>query len=206
MNVNRYMQQGAETVHVSNPDALVIISGLIFDRDLSFLNQKMINVSFAGKLVFELHWYAFSDGKAWTNGNMNNVCGASIRNLKRIGGFLLDKGWPLFLSEFGVDQRGGNVNDNRYLSCLLGVAADLDLDWAVWTLQGSYYLREGVLDMEETYGALSKDWSGPRNASFLQIISTIQPAFQGKLNSSFIGFIKKHLSFIYLSIIKCLVF
>jgi hypothetical protein len=61
--------------------------------------------------------------------------------------YLLDQGWPVILSDFGADNRGGNVNDNHFYGCAAAVAADLDLDWALWMLQGSYYLREGVLDV-----------------------------------------------------------
>ncbi|KAG4991523.1 hypothetical protein JHK87_024980 [Glycine soja] len=37
--------------------------------------------------------------------------------------------------------------------------AELDLDWAYWTLVGSYYFREGVIGMEEFYGLLTWDWT-----------------------------------------------
>lgn len=175
----RYMQKGAEAVHSANPDVLVILSGLNFDADLSFLAQKQVNLSFSGKLVFEIHWYGFSDGPAWKTGNPNQVCGRVKENVMRRGGYLLGQGWPLFVSEFGVDQRGSNVNDNRYLNCFLGVAAELDWDWALWTLVGSYNMRDGVVGMDEHYGLLSWDWCGTRNSSFLQRISALQSPLQG---------------------------
>ncbi|KAH7682549.1 Cellulase protein [Dioscorea alata] len=174
-----YMQRGAEAVHAANPNVLVILSGLNFDNDLSFLAKNQVQLTFNGKTVYELHWYGFSDGKAWVNGNPNQVCANVVSNIMRRGGFLLDQGWPLFLSEFGVDQRGTNINDNRYLSCMMGVAAELDLDWALWALQGSYYLREGQLGMDEKYGVLSWDWCSSRNSSLLQRIATLQSPFQG---------------------------
>ncbi|KAK9277650.1 hypothetical protein L1049_007196 [Liquidambar formosana] len=175
----RYMQNGAEAVHSANPDVLVILSGLNYDKDFSFLLQQPVNLTFTGKLVFEVHWYGFSDGNSWVTGNPNQVCGRVVDNMMRRGGFLLDQGWPIFVSEFGVDQRGTNVNDNRYLNCFLGVVAELDLDWALWVLTGSYYLREGVVGMEEFYGVLSWNWCGIRNSSFLQRISAVQSPFQG---------------------------
>uniref|UniRef100_A0A5B7C8W2 Putative Cellulase protein n=1 Tax=Davidia involucrata TaxID=16924 RepID=A0A5B7C8W2_DAVIN len=181
-NVNdwyRYMQKGAEAVHSANPDVLVILSGLSYDKDLSFLLKQPVNLTFTGKLVFEVHWYGFSDGDAWKTGNPNQVCGAVVNNMMRRAGFVLDLGYPLLVSEFGVDQRGTNVNDNRYLNCFLGVATELDLDWALWTMVGSYYLREGVIGPEEFYGILNWNWCGPRNSSFLQRISAIQSPFQG---------------------------
>uniref|UniRef100_A0A2P2PJ99 Glycoside hydrolase family 5 domain-containing protein n=1 Tax=Rhizophora mucronata TaxID=61149 RepID=A0A2P2PJ99_RHIMU len=181
-NVNdwyRNMQRGAEAVHSANPNVLVILSGLQYDKDLSFLQNRPVDLTFSNKVVFEVHWYAFSDGQAWKNGNPNQVCGTVVNNMMRMSGFLPEQGWPLLISEFGVDQRGSNVNDNRYLGCFLGWAAELDLDWALWTLVGSYYLREGVVGMNEYYGVLDQSWSEIKNPSFLPQISTLQIPFTG---------------------------
>ncbi|KAF5194225.1 Glycosyl hydrolase 5 family protein [Thalictrum thalictroides] len=185
-NINdwyRYMQKGAEAVHSANPNVIVILSGLNYDKDFGFLATNPLNLTFTGKLAFELHWYGFSDGKAWENGNANQVCGSIVSNMMRRGGFLLDQGWPVIMTEWGIDQRGTNVNDNRYLNCIMAVAAELDLDWALWTLTGSYYLREGVMGMDETYGVLNWDWCGIRNSSFIQKISALQTPFQGLSNA-----------------------
>ncbi|KAH7570393.1 hypothetical protein JRO89_XS05G0099900 [Xanthoceras sorbifolium] len=181
-NVNdwyRYMQKGAEAVHSANPDVLVILSGLSYDKELSFIRNQPVNLSFTDKLVFEVHWYGFTDGQAWENGNPNQVCGNVMTNMMRMSGYLLDEGWPLFVSEFGVDLRGRNVNDNRYLNCFLGWAAEHDLDWAYWTLVGSYYLREGVIGLNEYYGLLDWNWCDIRNSSFLQRLSALQSPFRG---------------------------
>ncbi|KAL1565230.1 cellulase [Salvia divinorum] len=175
----RYMQKGAEAVHAANPNVLVILSGLNYDRDLSFLLKKPVSLSFSNKLVFELHWYGFSDGEVWENGNLNQVCGDLVGETTRKAGFLLDQGYPLFLSEFGVDMRGTNVNDNRYLNCFMGWAAELDLDWALWVLTGSYYLRQGVVGFDETYGVYNWNWCGVRNQTILHKISALQYPFKG---------------------------
>ncbi|KAJ1405348.1 Ricin B, lectin domain [Sesbania bispinosa] len=173
------MEKGAEAVHESNPDVLIILSRLNFDADLSFIQNRPVNLSFVGKLVFEVHWYGFTDGSAWVDGNPNQVCGRVIGNVKRKTGFLVDKGLPLFMSEFGVDWRGTNVNDNRYLNCLMAVIAELDLDTALWTLVGSYYFRQGVVGMEEFYGILSWDWSHVRNTTVLDRFASVQLPFRG---------------------------
>ncbi|KAL2328417.1 hypothetical protein Fmac_021844 [Flemingia macrophylla] len=175
----RYMPKGAEAVHAANPDVLVILSGLSFDTDLSFLRNQGVNLSFNGKLVFEVHWYSFSDGQAWASGNPNQVCSRVTGSVMSRAGFLLDQGWPLFVSEFGLDLRGTNVNDNRYLNCFMALVAQLDLDWALWTLVGSYYIRQGVVGMEEYFGVLTSDWAQVRNTTFLQRINAIQLPFRG---------------------------
>ncbi|XP_041015611.1 glycosyl hydrolase 5 family protein-like [Juglans microcarpa x Juglans regia] len=174
----RYMQKGAEAVHAANPDVLIILSGLNNGKNLSFLHNQPVDLTFTGKLVYETHWYGFSDGMAWESGNLNQVCGRMVDNMMRLSGFLLEQGWPLFLSEFGIDLRGTSVNDNRYMNCFSGVAAELDLDWALWTLAGSYYMREGVTGLNENFGVLDWNWCDTRNA-FLQRISALQSPFRG---------------------------
>uniref|UniRef100_A0A0D9VHU2 Glycoside hydrolase family 5 domain-containing protein n=1 Tax=Leersia perrieri TaxID=77586 RepID=A0A0D9VHU2_9ORYZ len=179
-----YMQRGAEAVHAANPEALVIMGGLSYDTDLSFLAARAVDVSFAnaaaGKLVFELHWYSFADARAWEAENANEVCGHAARGLARRGGFLLDAGFPLFLSEFGADTRGGvSRGGDRYIPCVAAVAAELDLDWALWALQGSYALRQGVAGAEEVYGVLDSSWSNVRNATALARIQSLQRPLRG---------------------------
>ncbi|CAA7051585.1 unnamed protein product [Microthlaspi erraticum] len=176
----RFMPQGAEAVHAANPNVLVILSGIDFDTNLSFLRDRFFNVSFTEKLVFELHWYSFSDGGgAWENHNSNDFCAKITEKVTHNGGFLIGRGFPLILSEFGTEERGVDVNGNRYMNCLVAWAAENDLDWAVWELTGGYYLRTGQSDMAETYGVLDSNCKDVRNASFLQKLSGIQYPFRG---------------------------
>ncbi|XP_030545046.1 glycosyl hydrolase 5 family protein-like [Rhodamnia argentea] len=175
----KYMQEGAKTVHAANPNVLVILSGLNYDKDLSFLRNRPVSLSFTKKLVFEMHWYGFTNGQAWQSGNPNDVCGAVSNDVMGQSMFLLEQGYPLFVSEFGIDERGINVNDNRYFNCFMAMAAEFDWDSALWSLQGSYYLRQGVVGMEEYYGLFNYDWSGVRNSTFLRRISALQSPFQG---------------------------
>ncbi|KAJ3696970.1 hypothetical protein LUZ61_000675 [Rhynchospora tenuis] len=176
---SRYMQEGAELVHSANPNLLVIISGLDFDTNLSFILQKQPTVTFKNKLVYELHWYSWSDSVNWGNGNLNDVCASVVESKLLRGGFLLKQGWPLFLSEFGFYQIGTHLTDNRYLTCFLSVAAEWDLDWALWALQGSYYIREGIVGYDESFGLLTWDWYKARNPSFVKRISALQSPLQG---------------------------
>jgi hypothetical protein len=49
------------------------------------------------------------------------------------------------------------------LSCFSTWAAEKDLDWGLWALQGSYYLRQNVTNMEEYFGVLEIDWDRVKN-------------------------------------------
>ncbi|CAL5028279.1 unnamed protein product [Urochloa decumbens] len=125
----RYMQRGAEAVHAANPRVLVILSGLRNDNDLAFLNRRPVHLTFSNKLAFEVHWYSFSDPHQWLSGNPNAVCARVAASVARRTLYLLGRGWPVFLSEFGVDNRGGNAADERYWGCAAAAIAGLDLDW-----------------------------------------------------------------------------
>ncbi|TVT98494.1 hypothetical protein EJB05_56197, partial [Eragrostis curvula] len=54
----------------------------------------------------------------------------------------------------------------------------MDLDWALWALQGSYYTRHGVVGSDEKYGVLDGDWAGPRNRTVLTRIRALQRRFR----------------------------
>lgn len=177
----KYMAQGAEAIHRANPDILVIVSGLSFDTNLSFVKNKPLEVNINKKLVYEAHWYSFGNPTEKWLYQTNGYCGEVTQTFLGQSGFLGSgpNPIPLFLSEFGVDQTSGTEAENRYLSCILGLVAERDLDWAWWALQGSYMLREGKFDSEENYGVLDFNWDSVRNASVLKKIQLIQQITQG---------------------------
>ncbi|CAF2143367.1 unnamed protein product [Brassica napus] len=174
----KYMQQGAEAVHGANPNVLVILSGLTYDTDLSFVRSRPVTLTFSRKLVFEIHQYSIPYTNIWSSKNPNDACGDILKILDDGVGFNLPE-FPVFLSEFGIDVRGVSVVQNRNFGCLLGWAAENDVDWSIWALAGSYYIREGVVGMIDYYGVLDSDWISVRNNSFLQRLSLIQSQLQG---------------------------
>ncbi|XP_039121534.1 glycosyl hydrolase 5 family protein-like [Dioscorea cayenensis subsp. rotundata] len=186
----RNITEGASRIHEANPNVLVIVSGLHYDTDLSFLHHQPLNSTYDNKLVFEVHWYSFSIRRDWANKSPNIVCSSATKKLEQQAAFLVkndddgDGGTPLFVSEFGVDQRGWNRADNRFLSCFLMFAAEKDLDWALWALQGSYYKRNGVVGLDETYGVFDFNWDQPRNPKFQQRFRLIQQMLQVSDSSS----------------------
>ncbi|KAG6492906.1 hypothetical protein ZIOFF_047877 [Zingiber officinale] len=115
------------------------------------------------------------------DGNANDLCGSIFDRVNHQASVLLDRNFPLILSEFGLDLHGTNTNtnDNRYFSCALAYAAAHDMDWAFWALQGSYYRRSGIVDHDEMYGLLSFDWSVAKSDAQMARIWSIQQPFQG---------------------------
>lgn len=180
----KHIRGGATRIHRINPKLLVIVSGMEYGTNLSFLMQKPLKLKFSNKIVFEAHWYSFGSitgGVEWTEQPLNQICGNRTQWFES-GAAFVGTGWnpaPFFLSEFGVDLRGVNQRDNRFFSCFLAFVAQRDLDWALWTLQGSYYFRNGDVGPEETYGVLDSNWEKPRNPKFLKRMRILQRMLQG---------------------------
>nr|GMD98730.1 glycosyl hydrolase 5 family protein-like isoform X2 [Ipomoea batatas] len=181
----KYVEKGAKTINNANPNLLVIISGLSYDLDFRFLKQRPLKLkTMKKKVVYEMHRYSFNEGqsKVWMGGPLNKVCDDITREMEEKAGFLVrggkDDAAPLFVSEFGIDQMGESEADNRHLPCMLSYLADLDLDWSVWALQGSYYLREGQHGPDETYGMFNTNWTALRNPNFHSKLEFLQQKLQ----------------------------
>ncbi|KAK3029828.1 hypothetical protein RJ639_038262 [Escallonia herrerae] len=172
----QYIQEGATAIHGESPDLLVIVSGLIFDTNLSFLRNRPMASNFNKKLVYEAHWYPFNDPPAKWLHQTNEFCANTTSWFMSQSGFLLSgkNPVPLFLSEFGKDQSDAKEDQNRYFSCLLAYLAETDIDWSLWTLQGSYMLREGQIDQEETFGMLDFSWDHLRNPTVREMLKFTQ--------------------------------
>lgn len=205
----KYMQQGADAIHKENPDFLVIVSGLSFDTNLGFLKTRQLGSNLNNKLVFEAHWYSFGISAEKWEAQTNQLC-ASVTKTAKDNYLFLTTGknaFPLVLSEFGPDQRGVNEADNRYISCLLAAVAESDIDWALWTFQGSYMLREGRVNTGEAYGVMDLNWDKPQNPSFLDRLQIIRQKNQGIIFCFYIYkfLIKKRLLILfslYMSLIR----
>lgn len=178
----KYMLRGDKEVHQANPNVLILVSGLTWGTDLSFLKTKSMESNFDNKLVYEAHRYSFSgDPKIRELQPLNRVCAKATQWFSAQNGFLIssESPSPLFLGEFGFDQRGVNQADNRFLSCLFAYVAEKDLDWGLWVLQGSYYFREGHVGLEETFGVLDFHWKHLRNPTLSKRFRLIQNMIQG---------------------------
>lgn len=182
----KYILQGGETIHQANPDVLIFASGLAYASDLTFLKKKHLPTNFDNKLVYESHWYAFSwgEGKSWGMEKVNDACYSKTQYFINQTGFVVhdENPFPMFLGEFGLDQRGFSLGDEHFYACLLAYVADEDLDWGLWAWQGSYYYRENKTGTEETYGVMNYNWNRVKNQDFQKRMDLIKTTLRGICN------------------------
>lgn len=184
----KYMRKAARAIHKSNPNVLVVISGLNYATDLQFLRNKSMNIRFGKKMVYETHLYSWSEvGKLnskefWTNQPLNTICANSIRGLDQRAGFLTtgENAVPLIMSEFGFDQTGSSVEDNRFLTCLQSYLVGKDLDWGLWAFNGGYYVRDDKVELDETFGVVDATWHKLRDPNFADKFQLLQRMNQGE--------------------------
>ncbi|KAK4260553.1 hypothetical protein QN277_003651 [Acacia crassicarpa] len=179
-----YVRKGARTIHKANPKVLVIVSGLNFDSDFTFLKKKGLDLDDLGhKLVYEMHLYSFT-GPAqdrWTIQPLNRICADTIESLVNgQSAFLMsgENAAPLFVSEFGYDMRGLTPSDNNFVPCFTAYAAAADLDWSLWAFGGSYYERQGQIGVEEAYAVLDDTWKNYRDPNFTDKFQLLQRMVQ----------------------------
>lgn len=193
-----YILNAAASLHVINPKVLVLVSGLNYDLDLSFLKANPLPITLDNKLVYEAHRYAFSNGRDddWAIGPLNERCDNLIRTIDDLTTFLVTSSnpAPLIISEFGGNLLGTNQGDNNFWACFLVYLAQNDLDWNLWSLHGSYYLRDGQHDFEEQYGLFNTNWMGIRNIETHNKLLSLKHVSQGT------NFLIHHIIFFYSNI------
>ncbi|OJD32211.1 cellulase family protein [Diplodia corticola] len=172
----KFVGQGLDAIHGANADLLLVVGGPSYATDLSFLyGNPLDRAAFPDKVVWEFHNYQWS----WSYSD----CADHQAKLGSKTGYLLAEGkdytGPLWLSEFGWNLDTPSANEVAYYTCLVDYMTGNDADWAFWALQGTYYIRDGQTDFEETFGLVDKEWSGWRNASFPDILGDMFDVTQG---------------------------
>jgi hypothetical protein len=83
------------------------------------------------------------------------------------------------LSEWGLAQVNPTATETAYLKCLVAYTTSNDMDWAIWALQGSYYVRNGHSNISENFGLLKPDWSDWQNSTFSGALGNMWKQTQG---------------------------
>jgi len=68
---------------------------------------------------------------------------------------------PVAMTEFGTAQDETLLNSS-YIECLREFTTENDVSWAVWSLAGSYRLRQGGQGVDDTWALFNFGWDGWR--------------------------------------------
>lgn len=192
-----HMIAAADAVHKVSPETLIFFSGINSDLSLNPIptaddlggGRRFDKRRYGDKAVLELHKYdngevlcsfleAFEDDSGYKALDSNN---ATIKNHM-----------PVVHTEFGYAQTNGSSDGGAqtvYASCLRQYLVKKKAGWMVWVLSGSYYVRQGTQDSDETYGKcfssslcltsiadydaplgiLNHDWTGYRNETVFDL-------------------------------------
>ncbi|KAI0379484.1 glycoside hydrolase family 5 protein [Hypomontagnella monticulosa] len=170
------IKKGTNAINSANPDLLIFLSGLDFDTYMTPVVQgtalspgsgKFTTTDFNGytnKLVIEIHNYQ----------NSANNCNSLKSSLYNSGFQALHADdakavnvFPVLLTEFGFDMTG-SAWQGTYATCIGQYLAEQKAGWFIWVVSGSYYIRSGRQDFEETWGLLKHDYSDWRNPSYIE--------------------------------------
>lgn len=152
----------ADGINAANPTPLIFFSGLNYDTELGSVTEAsdlgngshflLSDFSYADKIVFELHNYENSatscsgiDSTLY-NGGYNAMDTSADTTAVNIA--------PVVMTEFGFAQDNSTYLlpysqcIREYLTGLSGGPGG----WMQWVIAGSYYIRSGVQDVDETWG------------------------------------------------------
>lgn len=162
------MVAASKAINAANPDILITFSGLNFDTQLKPVVEgtdlgsgvKFLKSSFtyADKIILELHDYENSITSCSSlqsnlvNNGFSTLTGTKVNTL------------PMMLTEWGHNQADSSYT-GVYASCLRSYLPAQKVGWFYWVVAGSYYIRSGTQDYEETWGLYNHDWSGWRSAA-----------------------------------------
>lgn len=180
----KYTKQGTKAIRSANTDVLIFLSGLNYDTTLAPVvrgtalepgSERFDLADFDGyadKLVLELHNYS----------NDASDCAGLQRSLSSNGWEAMEPNsaavnrFPVVMTEWGFNMEGDDYK-RVYATCIADYMKRLQAGWFIWVLSGSYYVRQGIQDYDETWALLNHDWSEWRSPAFIE--SGFTPLIEG---------------------------
>lgn len=171
------VKRGSKAINSANPDVLVFLSGINGGVDLSTVvngepfepsNQTFNRSDFAGyenQLVLELHSYNIIfkvDNCPLYNENLFDAGYSAVRDNAT-------NRFPVMMTEFGFTNDATTWQNDTYAQCAQAFLKNQvpGQGWMIWVLSGSYYIRQGNQDADESWGLLNHDWSDWRSPEFI---------------------------------------
>ena len=154
----------ASAIHGNHSDPLIFFSGENYDVDDTYFIQHQTyngesftpsSYAFQNKIVYEIHNY--ENGATSCSGDIepnlyrNAYCAMNLTDSS------CPNHGPVVLTEFGFDMTDDSYQ-SVYAQCIESTVTGQPGGpggWMQWVLSGSYYIRSGTQDYDETWGAYS---------------------------------------------------
>lgn len=186
----------SDAIHETNPDILIVWSGMGYDTDLRLLttgnsysesgsyknlrpnlrsgNRFILSEHpWSNKVVWELHRYGDTDScevleaELYRNG-FNGLGIPMPRGCHHMKGCSKAVNIaPMLMGEFGYVE-DSTFFRSKLQKCLRQVILKNKVSWSMWVLTGSYRLRSGHYDFDETWGLKNHNWSDWRNPNVME--------------------------------------
>ncbi|KAK1573704.1 beta-1,6-galactanase [Colletotrichum navitas] len=170
-----HIKLGTDAINGANPDVLIYLSGLNYDTTVAPVVRgtalepgngtfSRSDFAYADKLVLEIHNY-----------NTDAISCDSLKSALYNSGFQAMNAtdpatvnvFPVSLTEYGFNMEDDSYQD-VYATCLSEYVSEVRASFFIWVLVGSYYVREGTLNYDESWGLLTADWSDWRNPAYVE--------------------------------------
>lgn len=154
------MTSAAKAIHEANPETLIFFSGLDYGTTLAPIptasdlgngtHFRLSDFPFADKMVLEIHNY--DEGATSCPSLSNSLWNDGFDALNQRDPSIVNV-MPVVMTEFGFSQDDVTWKD-VYASCLRNWLPHVQAGWITWVLPGSYYIRQGTQDSDESWGTL----------------------------------------------------
>ncbi|PYH96903.1 cellulase family protein [Aspergillus ellipticus CBS 707.79] len=179
------MVENANQVHEVNPDLLLFFSGLDYDTTLSPIptasdlgngtSFKKTDFDFEDKIVLEIHNY---DNSATSCSSLESSLVSDGFDALETDNSDIVNVLPVVMTEFGYLMDNTTYTE-VYPTCLKEYLPSVHAGWMIWVLAGSYYIRQGTQDYDETWGLLDHTWESWRSPDAIE--SGIIPMVEASL-------------------------
>jgi len=181
---------GSGLINKANPDVLIFFSGLSYDTYITPIptGESLTGVSGAESYVFNKSSFSYEDKIVLELHNYANSATScsDLENTLYVDGFsslnssdpTVVNVLPMVMTEWGYAQ-DNTTYQSVYTTCLQEYLPSQQAGWMVWVIAGSYYIRSGTQDYDETWGLLNHDWSAWRSPDAIQ--GNILPMVQATL-------------------------
>ena len=195
----------ATGIHSNNSAPLIFFSGFGYDTDDTYPIQRQTwngvtftpeSYPFQDKIVYEIHNYQTSATCDQIEPNLyyNAYCAMNVTDMS------CPNHGPVVMTEFGFNQMDGS-NGTPYAQCIQSTVLNqpgYPGGWMQWVLAGSYYIRTGTQDDDETWGEsspsfyrypalisvglMNHDWSGWRDQTVIDgyVVPFVEATLRGQ--------------------------